>query len=153
MLDATGNTLASRSGTGQSVTWTWDGRNAAGATVPSASVAGWRIEATDGLGAQARPASGGFGSAKAPSTSLPPGGVEVMPATISPNGDGDADVATIGFDLAASAVVTVAVADQAGTVVATPSPSVAHEVGRVTATWNGLGLDGLTPSPMGSTAC
>ena len=72
-----------------------------------------------------------------------------MPGTISPNGDGDADVATIGFDLAASAVVTVAVADQAGTVVATPSPSVAHDVGRVTATWNGLGLDGLTPVPDG----
>jgi hypothetical protein len=88
-----GVVVGSGSGTSSAVDWTWDA-----ATAPKARYA-WSIAAGDDI----RPATGFVGAAPVPLTLTR---VSATPATISPNGDGQQDKATITYTLSATATVT-----------------------------------------------
>jgi flagellar hook assembly protein FlgD len=103
--DDAGATIASGSGTGTKVDWTWD---ATPATEPHYT---WTITAP-----QLRPASGSLGTATGP---LAVAQLKVAPGILSPNGDGRGDQAKVTYRLSAAAMVDVAVEDAAGTVIAT----------------------------------
>jgi hypothetical protein len=85
--------VGSGSGTSSDIDWTWDA-----ATAPKARYA-WSIAA----GGDVRPATGFVGAAPVP---LAVTKTSATPATISPNGDGQQDRATISYTLSASATVT-----------------------------------------------
>ncbi len=105
-----GRRAASASGMGPAVSWTW---NSAGFTPGRYT---WTMSA----GSAVLPAKGLVGG-----TTLPPPpsafvqGLAVMPAVISPNGDGYADTGTISYTLASRATVTATVTDANGTPVET----------------------------------
>ena len=101
VADATGATVASGSGTGPTVDWTWD------ATAARPGVYRWTI----GGDATLRPASGTLG---AKPTQLAITGARAVPASISPNGDGVADTSTVSYTLSAAATVTALLVDSAG---------------------------------------
>jgi hypothetical protein len=126
--DSGGASVATGSGVGADVDWTWDS---------SAAPAGeyrWEI-ATQG----ATPAAGsleGAGTAAA----LALADVVADPATVSPNGDGVADEATVGYRTTAPATVGVAVLDADGSTVATLQPPTAEAAGTHTVTFTADGL-------------
>jgi len=101
VTDAAGLTVASGSGTGTSVDWTWDGIAAT-----SASYA-WTISA----GTTVRAAAGVIGG-----TALPVAitGLAADPETISPNYDGQADESTITYTLTRPATVAIQALDLIG---------------------------------------
>jgi hypothetical protein len=105
VADADGVTVAGESGTGMSVDWTWNSTGSPPATYR------WSIAA-----GSARPATGsvraGTGAAAQP---LAIQSLTATPQAISPNGDGQADVATVTFTLTAPATVSVDVYDSAET--------------------------------------
>jgi flagellar hook assembly protein FlgD len=145
VLDAAGTTIASRSGTGTSVAWTWDGRSAAGAPVAPGVAASWSIEAQDAAGTRALPATGGLLGTATPIVQGAGNPVTVEPSSISPDGDGQADAASITFSLAAASSVTVTVQDTLGTTLSTVLPPTAVPAGPVSLTWGGAAVDpGLT---------
>jgi hypothetical protein len=123
--------VARGTGSGSTVDWTWDSLAA-----PRGS---YRWSLTAG---SARPASGplrvsGTGAALS---------VEAIaePATLTPNGDGQADAAVVSFRLSAAANVTVAVVDPGGVTVATAIDRVWTLAGEHTATIDGATLaDGI----------
>jgi hypothetical protein len=88
-----GSVVASASGTSADVDWTWDA-----ATAPAARYS-WTIDA----GSDVRPATGFVGAAPVALTLTK---TAAKPATISPNGDGQQDRATITYTLSATATVT-----------------------------------------------
>jgi hypothetical protein len=94
--------VATGSGTSSGVDWTWDA-----ATAPKARYA-WSIAAGSGL----RPAIGSVGAAPVALTLTK---AAATPATISPNGDGQQDKATISYTLSASATVTAILRSPDGT--------------------------------------
>jgi hypothetical protein len=98
IADGDGNVVASGSGTGTFVDWTWEA---------SAPVARYNWEISAG---SARPATGSLraGAATAP---LALQGLTATPSAVSPNGDGQADTALLGFTLTAPAYVSVEVLD------------------------------------------
>ena len=146
ILDSTAATVASGTGTGPAVSWTW-----AAGSIASRSIAGYRIEATAAGGQTALPASGTFGPGSTPPPPVGDGplAVDVRPRAISPNGDGTADLATIRYHLAAASIVTANVLDPTGAIVATPLPPASIPAGDHTIPWNGYGRDGVTPVPDG----
>jgi hypothetical protein len=107
--DALGHEIASGSGTGRAVDWTWDA-----SVVPRGRYT-YAISATAG-GATARPVTGAIG-ASLPQLSITQ--LRVRPGVITPNGDGSGDTALITYMLGASAQLTVTLADALGTPVAT----------------------------------
>jgi flagellar hook assembly protein FlgD len=128
VLDAAGVELARGTGTGTAVDWTWlpPGPVPAGAR--------WRIE-TPG----ATTAEGRFGITPSAGV-LQLSGATAAPATISPNGDGQADAATISFTLSADANVTITVVDAAGATVAELEPRTWRRAGARTAAFDGQAL-------------
>jgi hypothetical protein len=106
-----GEKVAEGSGTGPTVSWTWDSTGAAPGRYT------WTIDA----GPSVRPAAGTLGAA----LGLPPApgpllsDLAVSPGTISPNGDGFADTATVSYRLGARAAVTAVIQDASGNVVRT----------------------------------
>ncbi len=149
VLDASGAVLASQTGTGTTVAWSWNGRSTAGAPVAPGVAASWSIEAQDASGQAATPATGGLLVATPPSTA-PPGAVTVSPSSISPDGDGQADAATISFALTTPASTTVTVQDATGATVATVLPTTPLPAGTETLSWGGVGLDPATTVPDGT---
>lgn len=103
--DDTGATVASGTGTGTKVDWTWDATTAASAHYS------WAITAPS-----MRPATGSLGSAPAP---LALSQLKVAPNVVSPNGDGRGDQAKVTYRLAAPATVTAQVEDSTGLPLAT----------------------------------
>ena len=104
--DSLGVPVASGSGSGTDVDWTWDS---------SAAAAGryaWTISAGDDV----REATGFVGAAPAP---LALKNASAKPVTISPNGGGVDDHATISYTLSTAATVTASLQRQDGTQVAT----------------------------------
>ena len=93
IADATGNVVASGTGTSQDINWTWDA-----ATVVQGSYS-WTIAAGDTV----RPASGTLG---AKPVALAISSVTALPRTITPNGDGQTDSSVISYTLSAPATVT-----------------------------------------------
>ncbi|MBN2493512.1 MAG: PD40 domain-containing protein, partial [Deltaproteobacteria bacterium] len=73
--------------------------------------------------------------------------LEVQPATISPNGDGEADVAELAFTIAAACELALEIRDGAGQTVSAESLG-ATDPGEHSLTWSGLGQTGL-PYPDG----
>ncbi len=150
VLDAAGTTIASKSGTGTSVAWIWDGRSAAGAPVAPGVAASWSIEAQDAAGNHALPATGGLLGTAAPVTPGSASAVTVAPSSISPDGDGQADAATVTFSLASPATVTVTVQDSLGAVLSTVLPPTPMQAGPVSLDWTGAGADPGTTVPDGA---
>jgi hypothetical protein len=103
--DATGATVASGTGAGTKVDWTWD------ATAAPEQHYTWSIAAP-----QMRPATGSIGSAPAP---LALQKLKVAPAIVSPNGDGRGDEAKFTYVLSAAATVTAKVSNSLDQPVAT----------------------------------
>jgi hypothetical protein len=106
VTDSTGAVVASGSGVGPTVDWTWD------ATAVAPGSYRWSI----GGGPDLRPATGTIG-AKASSLAIT--GLVASPAVISPNGDGVADSATVTYTLDVPATVTATLLDSGGASVAT----------------------------------
>jgi hypothetical protein len=92
VTDSVGVTVASGTGTGTTVEWIWD----ASAAPPGKYT--WTISADD-----VRPATGFVGAALPPLALKSP---SAKPTTISPNGDGVQDQATVAYTLTAPATVT-----------------------------------------------
>jgi hypothetical protein len=102
VTDAVGTTVGAGSGTGTAVDWTWD----ATLTVPGSYR--WRIG-----GAGMTAATGTLGaSVVAPALAIT--GFAADPETVSPNGDGEADAATLAYELTAPATVSITVHDLVG---------------------------------------
>jgi hypothetical protein len=93
ITDATGNIVASGTGTSRDVDWTWDA-----ATVLQGSYT-WTIAAGDTV----LPAVGTLG---AKAVALAISSVTALPRTITPNGDGQTDSSVISYTLSAPATVT-----------------------------------------------
>jgi flagellar hook assembly protein FlgD len=87
--DLTGAPVRTISGTGETVSATWDGRDDAGSPVPDGP---WRLRlvATDAAGNQAATEF-----IVTLDVTPPAGGATLSPATLSPNGDGYAESATL----------------------------------------------------------
>jgi flagellar hook assembly protein FlgD len=150
VLDAAGTTIASKSGTGTSVAWSWDGRSAAGAPVAPGVAASWSIEAQDAAGNRALPATGGLLGTATPVTQGATSAVTVAPSSISPDGDGQADAAAVTFSLASPATVSVTVQDSLGTVLSTVLPPTPMQAGPVSLNWTGAAVDPGTTVPDGA---
>ena len=133
VTDATGATVASGSGIGPVVDWTWD------ATGVAPGGYGWQIAVVG-----ATPAGGTLGSAvptaPTPTPTLDLGDVSAEPETISPNGDGLADVSTFTYTTTAPATVTVTVVDAGGQDVAVLSGPAAEPAGTHTLSFAADGL-------------
>jgi N-acetylmuramoyl-L-alanine amidase len=138
---ATGADIASGRGSGRAVDWTWD------ASLVSSGSYTWRIEA----GARVTAAAGVLGVTTVkpglppgPSTQPAPavafGPVRVEPATITPNGDGHDDAATITYALSANANVRADVLDSAGGLVAELERPRWRRAGDRTLSFDGLDL-------------
>jgi hypothetical protein len=128
ITSSAGAEVAQGSGSGTNVDWTWDS-----AGTPSGSYT-WAVNA-----GSARPATGilraGGGTA--------PLAIETAvaePEAISPNDDGQADVATLTYRTSASANVTVEVTDVIGGVLATIVDRVWTRAGQHTVTIDGSAL-------------
>jgi flagellar hook assembly protein FlgD len=104
--DGDGNPVATGTGVGATVDWTWDG------AAPPATYR-WAITADD-----ARPATGSVRAGTGTTTAaLAVQNLAGTPDSISPNGDGEADVSVVSFELTAAATVTVEVLDATQVVV------------------------------------
>ena len=103
--DDTGATVASGSGTGTQLDWTWD----ATAAVPAHYT--WAMTAPS-----MRAATGSIGSAAVP---LALNQLKLAPAIVSPNGDGRGDQAQVTYRLSAAATVTAQLQDSTGVPLAT----------------------------------
>jgi hypothetical protein len=106
VANAAGQTVASGSGNGATVDWTWD------ATSTGPGTYSWSIAS----GAQVRPATGTIG-ARAGTLAIT--GAAAAPAAISPNGDGIDDAATVSYTLGVPATVTATLVRPDGAQVAT----------------------------------
>ena len=120
--------VARGTGAGTGVDWTWDS-----AGFPAGSY-GWTISA-----GTARPATGTFraGGGSAP---LAIDALAAEPEAISPNGDGQADSATVTYRISAAANVTIELIDAIGGVIATPVDRVWTNAGQHTVELDGSAL-------------
>jgi N-acetylmuramoyl-L-alanine amidase len=109
VADPAGVVVASGAGFGANVDWTWD------ATLATPAAYRYTIRA----GTNVLPASGTLGGGTGPAAPLQVTGVAADPETVTPNGDGVADVATITYTLSDAATVTATVLDGNRTPVAT----------------------------------
>jgi hypothetical protein len=110
--DAAGRTVASGTGVGSTVAWTWDSASA------RAGVYSYVIEAPGVL-----PARGLLGRKGATPTAPPAAALlssaRAVPSSLTPDGDGRDDAATVTFSLAAPATVTATLTGVGGAVVST----------------------------------
>ncbi|MBA2357755.1 MAG: peptidoglycan recognition protein [Actinobacteria bacterium] len=122
ITDAAGGAVARGRGSGSVVDWAWKSAAARNRSYR------WTIEA----GPAMRPASGTIGPGPAPPPTPPAApppalkppspllsNARAAPATVSPNGDGQADETVVTYTLARPAVVTARVLDAAGAEVVT----------------------------------
>ena len=140
VVDAHGAPIASSSGSGGTVAWTWDGKRSDGTPLAANTPLSYRIEARDASGASALPLTGSLG-AEPSAVEAPP--FSVAPSQISPDGDGVDDAAVIDFTLPGPSTVTLDVAAPDGTVVATPIDGAALPAGGQSARWAGEGPGGI----------
>jgi flagellar hook assembly protein FlgD len=100
-----GQTVVTQAGTGPQLDWTWDSSEA-----PSGQYS-WTIAAPN-----VRPATGAFGGKTVVLALL---GVSASPQTVSPNGDGQDDTATVSYTLTQPAQVVATLVNAAGAAVST----------------------------------
>jgi flagellar hook assembly protein FlgD len=134
----TGTPVASGSGFGQAISWTWDGRDHGGTAVDAAA----EYVVTFSSQADVRPASLVLTGSGAAPAKLEVAGLAVSPQTATPNGDGAGETVRISFDLEVAASVRVRLADETGTVVTTILPERPAEAGTVEVVWDGRGQEG-----------
>jgi flagellar hook assembly protein FlgD len=134
VTDSTGAAVASASGTGPELSWTWDAT-----AVPKGAYA-YRIDA----GPAVLPAIGTIGG----KVTFGIGGVHADPGAFTPNGDGDADQTALVFTLSQAATATVQLYDSAGNLAFTPVANQSFPAGAASVPWNGAAVDG-TPFPDG----
>jgi hypothetical protein len=104
VVDQFGRPVASGSGRGQTIDWTWN------SLVAGKGRFTWTIGAPG-----ARPATGTIGIARpVPVPTLSLTNLAASPSVITPNADGSDDVMTVSFTLGADSVVTAQVLDQGG---------------------------------------
>jgi hypothetical protein len=105
VVDQLRRTVASGSGNGKAINWTWNSAAAAKGLYT------WTIDSPG-----ARPATGTVGVGRPvtapPALSLT--NLAAAPSVIAPNADGSADVMTVSFTLGTSSTVTAQVLDQSG---------------------------------------
>ena len=106
VTDAAGAAVASGTGQGANVDWTWD------ATFAAPTGYTYAIEA----GADVRPAVGAIGQT---STALTMTSAQAKPATFTPNGDSQADATVISYTLSLASLVTATLRDASGATLAT----------------------------------
>jgi hypothetical protein len=128
VTDSLGAALASGSGTGPTVDWTWD---ASLATVPGAR---WQIAV-----AGATPVVGVIGQATPGTAALAVTGLATDPETISPNDDDQLETSTILYTTTAPATVTVTLLNASGQQLAELMPATAQSAGEHTLSFDGLG--------------
>jgi hypothetical protein len=140
VLDAHGAPVASGSGTGPAIAWTWSGARSDGTPLGTGTPLAYRIEARDASGVSALPLLASLGAQ--PSTvQAPP--LSLSSAVISPDGDGADDAAVIGFTLPGPSTVTLDVVAPDGTLVQTLIADGALQAGGQSARWGGEGPIGL----------
>ena len=128
VLDATGDPVATGSGSGTAVDWTWD----ASSTLFGAY--SWRMEA----GSEVRPAIGDVaGPPKLDVSTL-----KVSPAVLTPNDDGVSESVGVTYSLTTSATVKVEVVSLADTVVRSLVTGQLYRGGSRTLTWDGTSSGG-----------
>jgi len=127
ITDPSGAEVGSGTGTSAAVDWTWRPSG------PIPSGARWRIEAPG-----ATPAVGTLGTQA--TTALQIAATSAEPVTLTPNGDGQADTAEVGFTLSADANVGAEVVDATGAVVAQAAPLRWRRAGERTITVRGQSL-------------
>jgi hypothetical protein len=134
VADSSGNQVASGTGSGDTVDWTWDAR------AHPVGVFTYTIAA---------------GPDVTPATGVVPGppplelaGLAAVPAVITPNGDGHGDTTKISFTLSVSAAVTAVVLDSADAVVRTLATKKGFGPGANVLTWDGTRANS-TPIPDG----
>ncbi|MDX6631361.1 MAG: hypothetical protein QOH00_3607 [Gaiellales bacterium] len=140
VLDAHGAPVASTSGSGSEVAWTWDGQRSDGTIVAPGTSLAYRIEASDAAGASARPLLASLGVLPVVATAPP---LSLSPAVISPDGDGADDNLAIAYSIAQPAAVRLEVLAADGSTVATLVPDVKLPAGGQSARWGGEGLAGV----------
>ncbi|RDI74073.1 N-acetylmuramoyl-L-alanine amidase [Gaiella occulta] len=128
VTDPAGLGVASGTGVGPSVDWTWD------ASLAVVSGARWRIAV-----AGATAASGVLGKVAPGGAALAVTGLAADPETISPNGDGQLETSTITYTTTADASVTVSLLDAAGRQVAELAPAAPQPPGEHALVFDGLG--------------
>lgn len=106
VTDTAGAPVASGTGEGANVDWTWD------ATFAAPTGYTYSIEA----GADVRPAIGTIGQV---ATSLTMTGAQAKPATFTPNGDSQADSTVISYTLSLASTVTATLRDATGAMLTT----------------------------------
>jgi hypothetical protein len=109
----TGARVARKTGVGDRIAWSWPT-----AGLPRGRYTWVMTAGPTDTGAAVRPASGVIGSTSpTPPPPKPPAllsAISVSPGVVSPDGDGDGDLATIAYTLGAAADVTVTVDDEYG---------------------------------------
>jgi hypothetical protein len=105
VVDQLGHTVASGSGKGTAVDWTWS------SLVAGKGLFTWTISSPG-----ARPATGtiGIGRPLPPPATLSLTNLATTPSVIAPNADGSGDVMTVTFTLGAASLVTAQVLDASG---------------------------------------
>jgi hypothetical protein len=110
VVDQLGRTVATWSGLGAAVDWTWS------SVVAGKGLFTWTI-ASPG----ARPATGTIGIGRpVPPPALSLTNLAATPSVITPNADGSGDVMTVSFTLGTASLVTAHVLDQTGAPMVTP---------------------------------
>jgi hypothetical protein len=110
VVDQLGRTVATWSGLGAAVDWTWN------SVVAGKGLFTWTI-ASPG----ARPATGTIGIGRpVPPPALSLTNLAATPSVITPNADGSGDVMTVSFTLGTASLVTAHVLDQTGAPMVTP---------------------------------
>jgi hypothetical protein len=142
VLDAHGQPVASNSGSGGDIAWTWNGARSDGTVVTPGTKLAYRIDARNAAGESARPLLASLGAATVPTISLAPP-LALAPAVISPDGDGADDTLRIAYTLAAPAAVTLDVIAPDSTTVSTLVAGVQLPAGAQSARWGGEGLAGI----------
>jgi hypothetical protein len=127
VTDAAGVELARGDGSGTAIDWTWR------PVTPVLAGTRWRIDT-----AGATPAEGALGGTATAALQLT--GATASPATITPNGDGQADATTIVFTLTVDANVTVSVIDATGAAVAELESRRWRRAGQRSVAFDGGGL-------------
>jgi hypothetical protein len=106
VTNAVGQAVATGSGVGTSIAWTWDA-----STAPKGRYF-WMIGAGPGV----RPATGTLGAKPPPFTLT---ALAATPDVVTPNGDGVDETSTISYSLSAPASVTATLVDSTGATVGT----------------------------------
>jgi hypothetical protein len=128
ITDALGSPVATGTGVGPTVDWTWD------ATFAAPGAYRWSIAANG-----ATSASGAIGASTG-DVAVALTGLAADPETVTPNQDGQADTTTLVYRLNTAATVTVTVLDAVGAPVAVVQPPTRKVAGEHTVTFDPLEL-------------